>query len=195
MLRLEHFHLRCARHIARMNIHCQANGTWVTPHSDDVLERCGLSRLSDYIAKRKTTLLHHYAFEHSSLYRRCYTSVPTSDRHHLVWWDDAECRALGVPPLMHYPLDGVVNSKLHDSSSFWFVLKHIAKQTVRMCSSLQTTRKTVWKTSFESTPTAESTNAKSTECNDSFLHWQAHLVFRMMKPRKSVRCGKTTMQR
>jgi len=101
MLRLEHFHLRCARHIARMNIHCQANGTWVTPHSDDVLERCGLSRLLDYIAKRKTTLLHHYAFEHSSLYRRCYTSVPTSDRHHLVWWDDAECRVMGVPPLMH----------------------------------------------------------------------------------------------
>ena len=111
MRRLDHFHLRCARHIARMNIRKQADGTWVTPNSVDVLERCGLSSLSDYIAKRKTTILQHYAYEHSSLYRRCFISVPTSDRHHLVWWDDPECKELGIPPLIHSSENGPSSRK------------------------------------------------------------------------------------
>jgi hypothetical protein len=55
--RLESFHARCARTLAHRPIHRNADGTWEHPHTDEVLERCGLSPISTYIAKRKTRLL------------------------------------------------------------------------------------------------------------------------------------------
>jgi len=99
--RLEAFHNRCARHMAHRHIRRRADGTWITPHTADVLERCNLSPISTYIAKRKTTLLNHYAYEHSPIYRQCLESVPTTGRNRSMWWDDDICRslgALGVPP-------------------------------------------------------------------------------------------------
>jgi len=106
--RLESFHNRCARRMAHQPIHRQSDGTWVMPHTDDVLERCSLSRLSELIVKRKTHLLNTYAYEHSPLYRQCLesTPAPTAGHHGLVWWDDPLCRslgALGVPPRSEPP--------------------------------------------------------------------------------------------
>jgi hypothetical protein len=84
--RLESFHARCARHMAHMHIHCLPSGDWVYPETQDVLAACGLSPLSTYIAKRKTTLL-HYAKEHSPVYQACLCSPKVaSPAHRLVWW-------------------------------------------------------------------------------------------------------------
>ena len=86
--RLDTFHHRCARFIANEHIRQLPTGEWITPHSDDILERCGLSPISTYIAKRKTRLLHNYAEPFSLTYRQCLDSVPVVNSHRrLVWWE------------------------------------------------------------------------------------------------------------
>jgi hypothetical protein len=86
--RLDTFHHRCARFIANEHIRQLPTGEWLTPHSADVLERCGLSPISTYIAKRKTHLLNTYAEPYSLSYRQCMNSVPVVNSHHrLVWWE------------------------------------------------------------------------------------------------------------
>jgi hypothetical protein len=89
--RLDSFHHRCARFIANKHIRQLPSGEWITPHSDDVLEQCGLSPISTYIAKRKTRLLHNYAEQYSPTvlrpYWQCMTSAPVVYPHHrLEWW-------------------------------------------------------------------------------------------------------------
>ena len=84
---LDTFHHRCARFMANKHIRQLPSGEWITPHSDDVLEQCGLSPISTYIAKRKTRLLHNYAEPYSPSYRQCMTSAPVVNPHHrLEWW-------------------------------------------------------------------------------------------------------------
>lgn len=86
--RLDTFHHRSARFIANEHIRQLPNGEWITPHSDDILERCGLSPISTYIAKSKTRLLHNYAEPFSLTYRQCLASVPVvNSRRRLVWWE------------------------------------------------------------------------------------------------------------
>lgn len=84
--RLEHFHHRCAREIAHRPIERQFDGTWVRPDTDEVLDICGLSPITTYIAKRKTTLLVNYARPTSTTYTRCITSTQVGSSGHLKWW-------------------------------------------------------------------------------------------------------------
>jgi hypothetical protein len=84
--RLERFHARCARHMAHRHIRHLPDGTWQHPHTDQILEICGLSPISAAIAKRKTTLL-HYATTYSQVYRRCLATRRRAHPNHLVWWD------------------------------------------------------------------------------------------------------------
>ena len=85
--RLERFHARCARGIAHRHIRRLATGTWEHPPTNEVLEKCGLSPISTYIARRKTRLLHRYAENDSILYRHCITSTPVgSGVHRQMWW-------------------------------------------------------------------------------------------------------------
>ena len=44
--RLEHFQARCARGITHGHIQCWANGTWVMPHTKEVLATCHLQPLA-----------------------------------------------------------------------------------------------------------------------------------------------------
>jgi hypothetical protein len=86
--RLERFHARCARYMAHRHIRRLPDGTWEYPPTSEVLDSCGLSTIETYIAKRKTTLLNHYAQSHSALYRRCITSTPIgSGAHRQMWWN------------------------------------------------------------------------------------------------------------
>ena len=86
LCRLEAFHARCARHIVHMHIRRLPSGEWITPPTHDVLDCCGLSPITTYIAKRKTSLL-HYAKDYSPAYQASLRSVPVaSTPHHLVWW-------------------------------------------------------------------------------------------------------------
>jgi hypothetical protein len=85
--RLETFHARCARTLAHRHIHPNPDGTWEHPPTDEVLERCGLSPISTYIAKRKTRLLESYATTESQLYTICIASTPVgSGSHRQMWW-------------------------------------------------------------------------------------------------------------
>jgi len=87
--RLESFHRRCARHLAHMPIRRKSDGTWIHPATTEVLERCHLSPIKTYIAKRKTTLLNNYARDHSPLYRECRqrATVYPPSRAQLFWWN------------------------------------------------------------------------------------------------------------
>ena len=86
LLRLERFHLRCARWLCHRHIRRNADGTWEHPDSQEVLDACGLSPISTYIAKRRTKLL-HYATASSPLYQRCLESQAVdATRHQLLWW-------------------------------------------------------------------------------------------------------------
>jgi hypothetical protein len=55
------FHNRCARIIAHRPIHPLPGGTWEYPPTEEVLDFCGLSDISTYIARCKTRLLNRYA--------------------------------------------------------------------------------------------------------------------------------------
>ena len=84
--RLERFHLRCARWLCHRHIRRHADGTWEHPDSNEVLNDCGLSPISTYIAKRRTTLL-HYATTSSPLHQRCLESQAVdAKRHQKLWW-------------------------------------------------------------------------------------------------------------
>ena len=85
--RLETFHARCARHIAHQHIRKLPDGTWASPPTDQVLDICGLSPISTYIAQRKTTLLQSYACDHSPLYQACVDTAPSgSYKTRQYWW-------------------------------------------------------------------------------------------------------------
>jgi len=82
---LEHFHARCARGIAHMHIQRHVNGTWVTPHTADVLCACHLEPILVCIQRRRHTLFKHYAETSSDLYRRC-LSVHGTTPSSMSWW-------------------------------------------------------------------------------------------------------------
>ena len=84
MQRLNSFHHRCARCIAREHIHRNSDGTWSHPPSSKVLESCGLSPISTCIAKHRTTLLTHCAIDHINLCKECLAKT-VSDRR-TCWW-------------------------------------------------------------------------------------------------------------
>ena len=83
--RLEHFQARCARGITHRHIRRRADGTWITPHTEEVLATCHLQPLAVCIQRRRHTLFKHYA-ETSPLYRQCLTLRGTS-LCSLAWWN------------------------------------------------------------------------------------------------------------
>ena len=83
--RLDAFHNRCARFIAKRHIRQLPDGTWETPDSNETLQICGLRPISAYVAKRKADILHTYAEPHSEVYQRCLRLQPSNDRR-LLWW-------------------------------------------------------------------------------------------------------------
>ena len=83
--RLERFHARCARGMAHRHIRRQADGTWVTPPTDEVLAACHLQPISVYIQRRRHTLFKHYAETSSDLYQQCLTVSRTTPCS-LAWW-------------------------------------------------------------------------------------------------------------
>jgi hypothetical protein len=86
--RLERFHARCARYMSHRHLRQLPDGSWSHPHTAAILEICGLSPISTYIAKRKTTLLHNYVQPSCALYRICLQSASSvAGRQRLVWWN------------------------------------------------------------------------------------------------------------
>ena len=83
--RLERFQARCARGITHRHIRRRADGTWITPHTEEVLATCHLQPLGICIQRRRHTLFKHYA-ETSPLYRQCLTLRGTS-LCSLAWWN------------------------------------------------------------------------------------------------------------
>ena len=84
--RLESFHARCARTLANQPIRRLPDGTWLHPHTAQVLATCQLSPISTYIAIRKTTLVQQ-ARSTSLVLPRCLEVLPlaqSASRH--VWW-------------------------------------------------------------------------------------------------------------
>jgi hypothetical protein len=76
----ESFHHRCACIIAHRPI-------WEHPPMDKVLNFCGLSDISTYIAWCKMRLLNQYAKPQSQLYSLCMRSTPAgSGTHCQMWW-------------------------------------------------------------------------------------------------------------
>ena len=82
---LERFQARCARGITHRHTRRRADGTWITPHTEEVLATCHLQPLAICIQRRRHTLFKHYA-ETSPLYRQCLTLRGTS-LCSLAWWN------------------------------------------------------------------------------------------------------------
>jgi len=85
--RLQSFHHRCARYISHKHGRQLPDGTWVLAHSATALEIAGLSPITTYIAKRKTTLLNKVAAEENPLYQQCLASRSlAAGRSRRTWW-------------------------------------------------------------------------------------------------------------
>ena len=79
------FHHRCACHIAREPIRQLPDGTWVTPRSSSILEKCGLFTIDHYIKCRKDTA-RTFVTQHP-IYDICKNSAPMAiNANQLVWW-------------------------------------------------------------------------------------------------------------
>jgi Reverse transcriptase (RNA-dependent DNA polymerase) len=84
--KLQSFHHRCARYIAREHIQQDEQGNWTAPPSASVLEKTGLCTVQEYIRRRKATIL-EYA-RTTEILQKCKASSPlASAPNQLVWWE------------------------------------------------------------------------------------------------------------
>ena len=81
---IERFQARCARGMAHQHIHRCSDGTWIYPHTEDVLAKCGLQPVQAYIQRRRHRLFKHYAQTNSPTYSKCLSS-PRTIRYR-TWW-------------------------------------------------------------------------------------------------------------
>jgi L-rhamnose mutarotase len=84
--RLERFQARCARYMTHQHIHQQSDGTWIYPHTSDVLAACQLHPVQIYINRRKSRLHKRYV-QDSQLLAKC-SSLPPTNRFR-AWWNHA----------------------------------------------------------------------------------------------------------
>jgi hypothetical protein len=82
---LSSFHNRCARFISGDHIRQKPNGEWILPPTAEVLEKCKLRTVKEYIEKRRRTIR---AFvEARPIYEACIASTPTDNNvNQKVWW-------------------------------------------------------------------------------------------------------------
>ena len=82
---LAFFHHCCVCHIAREPICQLPGGTWVTPHSSLVLEKCGLFTIDHYIKCLKDTM--QIFVTQRPIYDIGKNSAPMAiNTNQLVWW-------------------------------------------------------------------------------------------------------------
>jgi hypothetical protein len=84
--KLQSFHHRCARYIARKHIRKDGHGQWIAPPSDQVLHSLGLQTVKAYIQQRKNTVSTYAAT--TDIFKQCEESQPlVSAPNRLVWWE------------------------------------------------------------------------------------------------------------
>ena len=82
---LDSFHHRCARFISRCHLRLKPDGTWVTPRSTSVLQKCSLFTIAEYIRRRVATIS-DFIFERP-IYRQCVQTRPSAAfNNQLTWW-------------------------------------------------------------------------------------------------------------
>ena len=84
--KLDSFHRRCARYIAREHIRQNEDGTWTYPSSERVLEKAGLLPITEYIRRRQITVV---PFAQSNqIFMDCNESVPIARNYNQkTWWN------------------------------------------------------------------------------------------------------------
>lgn len=60
MLILDEFHKRAVRHITERHILKERVGSWTYPNHDELLERCRLKLIEEYIKRRRWTLRQYF---------------------------------------------------------------------------------------------------------------------------------------
>ncbi len=88
--RLERFQARCARYMTHQHIRRDRNGTWIYPHTADMLAVCHIQPVQTYIRHRKSRLLKRYAEKDSQLFGTCLSEPPTN--RFRAWWASGPCR-------------------------------------------------------------------------------------------------------
>ena len=83
---LNSFHHRCARYIAGEHIRQLPDGEWIHPPTADILDKCKLRTIDEYIERRKRTVS---AFiRNRSIYGACLASIPSAgNTNQKLWWD------------------------------------------------------------------------------------------------------------
>ena len=82
--RLERFQARCARGMAHRPIQRRSDGTWIHPHTAEVLQECHIRPLHVYIDRRRHRLYQRYAATESPLFQKC--SSATCSQRLTGWW-------------------------------------------------------------------------------------------------------------
>ena len=74
--------------IWHISIWWKSSGEWECPPMSEILNCCGLSPITMYIAKRRSKLLSTYAEPSSTLFQECLVSASAPNiwsTHHIVW--------------------------------------------------------------------------------------------------------------
>jgi hypothetical protein len=82
--KLQSFHHRCARYIAKQHIKMNLDGTWTHLARDEILKTTGLCTIQEYINLRRETILKYT--RSTQIYSKCLLSKANNPKQ-LVWWD------------------------------------------------------------------------------------------------------------
>jgi hypothetical protein len=83
---VESFHNRCARFITGEHIRQKPNGEWILPPTTEVLKKCKMRTILEYIERRRQTA--KTFMTNRPIYEACIDSTPTaSNVNQKVWWN------------------------------------------------------------------------------------------------------------
>ncbi len=86
MVALNSFHHRCARYIAGDHIRQKSDGEWILPCSEEVLAKCGMFSIEEYIRRRKQTIENYVV--RRPIYQTCLSSIASAGFvNQKVWWE------------------------------------------------------------------------------------------------------------
>ena len=88
MRKLQSFHHRAVRYMSGTHIQKKINGEWVYPDHKDLLKKCGLLPIEEYIKRRRGTLVKFMEMYRGDLLRRAkICGRHCKDVNKILWWD------------------------------------------------------------------------------------------------------------
>ena len=86
--KLNSFHLRAVRHMSGQHIKKVGDNKWEYPRHEELLTKCGLEEITNYIERRRTTLRNYLQNnKRDLLHEAAQTQKPARHVTKILWWN------------------------------------------------------------------------------------------------------------